>query len=658
MKEALRPSRRLIGVFIVFILLPGAILAGFAIRALRQEGQIARQRTRENLERTAEEIGRGLDEEFRQWSEAARSGRFPEAVERVFAEPGGGVFLSVADKILETFPSGALLYRPATLAGPKILSSRPSAALAEAEALEIGRKDYVRAVAAYRRILDTAGAGERPLALHRLARTLRKAGRLEESAAAYRDLRDLESVLIGDLPSDLIARSELCSFAAERGDSAGLSDQALAFYRELAGGRWLLDKPRYLFYSDRCRTWCRESAAAGEEFDRLRTTEERKLSLARAVEKLVDERGRAVFDGNEAFLACWDDEPFRAIVLSTAVLESSWWPRLFAGRGEDLRAVLSVPDGSAVFGEPSPSSQPFAVTRDLRLDGAPWLLRVWPARPETIDADIRQRRTLSLAILGFIVVLLLFGSYVTVRIIRRELEIARLRADFVSTVSHEFRSPLTGIRQLAEMLFDGRVTDPEKQRKYFQMIVGESERLGRLVENVLDFSRMEEGRREYRFEPLALAPWLRGLAADFASEVAAAGARIEAEIPDGLPVVSADKEALGSAVRNLLDNAVKYSPGEKRVWIEAAASGGEVRISVRDKGVGISEEDRKRVFDRFFRAGGEISKRVKGAGLGLSLVKHVVTAHRGAVKCESRPGEGSTFTIRLPAAVSARGEGK
>ncbi len=252
--------------------------------------------------------------------------------------------------------------------------------------------------------------------------------------------------------------------------------------------------------------------------------------------------------------------------------------------------------------------------------------------------------------LGFVTVLLAFGSYLTVRIVRRELEIARLRADFVSTVSHEFRSPLTGIRQLGSMLLDGRVPDAEKQRGYFRMIVQESDRLSRLVENILDFSRMEEGRKEYRFAPLDPTPWLRTVVADFVTEIAANGAAVEADIPDGLPLISADQEALGSAVRNLLDNAVKYSPGSKTVWLDAGAEGDAVKISVRDKGVGISEHDQKHVFDRFYRVEAEISKRVKGVGLGLNLVKHVVTAHGGTVECRSRAGEGSAFIIRLPAA--------
>jgi two-component system phosphate regulon sensor histidine kinase PhoR len=187
------------------------------------------------------------------------------------------------------------------------------------------------------------------------------------------------------------------------------------------------------------------------------------------------------------------------------------------------------------------------------------------------------------------------------------------------------------------------------------MIVQESDRLARLVENILDFSRMEEGRREYRYEPLDPTPWLRKLAADFEAEIAVSGVAVEADIADGLPAVSADREALGSAVRNLLDNAVKYSPGAKTVWLDASAEGGEIRIAVRDRGVGISEQDRKHIFDRFYRADGEISKRVKGAGLGLSLVRYIVTAHGGTVECQSRVGEGSTFKIRLPAAPVTRG---
>jgi two-component system OmpR family sensor kinase len=159
---------------------------------------------------------------------------------------------------------------------------------------------------------------------------------------------------------------------------------------------------------------------------------------------------------------------------------------------------------------------------------------------------------------------------------------------------------------------------------------------------------MEEGRKEYRFVSLDTSVWLGKLAADFEAETAVAGVDVITSIPDKLPPISADPEALGSAVRNLLDNAVKYSPDKKAVWLDAVAKGREVIIRVKDQGIGISLQEQPHIFDRFFRAEGEVSRRIKGAGLGLSLVKHIVTAHGGAVECRSQVNEGSTFSIRLP----------
>jgi signal transduction histidine kinase len=159
---------------------------------------------------------------------------------------------------------------------------------------------------------------------------------------------------------------------------------------------------------------------------------------------------------------------------------------------------------------------------------------------------------------------------------------------------------------------------------------------------------MEEGRKHYRFEPFEPAPWLEEMARDFQGEVAGMGFTVAASVPESLPVLTGDREALTRAVHNLLDNAVKYSPNSKIVWLGASSNGEALFISVRDQGVGIPEEDKAHVFEKFYR-GGELAQQVKGVGLGLNLVKHIVAAHSGAVDFESKEGEGSTFTIRLKA---------
>jgi signal transduction histidine kinase len=268
-------------------------------------------------------------------------------------------------------------------------------------------------------------------------------------------------------------------------------------------------------------------------------------------------------------------------------------------------------------------------------------------------AGLRRTQNFYLAVLLVMTALLGFGGYITIRTVKRELEIARMRADFVSTVSHEFRSPLAGILQLGEMLLDERIQDDDRKRSYYRMIVQESKRLGNLVENLLDFSRMEEGRKEYRFAPVNASPWLRELTANFREEAAAHEFTLEADIPGALPEITADAEALSCAVHNLLDNAIKYSPGGKTIWLEAGSKDDRIMISVRDCGVGISKEDQRRIFEKFYRVDGRLSHKVKGVGLGLSLVKHIVTAHGGEVECASRSGEGSTFTIHLPASRHA-----
>ena len=268
-------------------------------------------------------------------------------------------------------------------------------------------------------------------------------------------------------------------------------------------------------------------------------------------------------------------------------------------------------------------------------------------------AELQRRQAVYLAGLGAIVMLMGFGGYFTARVVRQELAVAQLKADFVSAVSHEFRSPLTGIRQLGEMLMRGRVTSDERRQEYYERITRESDRLGQLVENLLDFSRMEAGRREYRMDPIDLGPWLRDLAITFQARCSDSASRIEPAVPATLPTVGADREALASAVENLLDNAMKYSPGQPTVWLSAEAATDGVVIRVRDAGVGIAEVDRAGVFEAFQRGSGEITRRVKGAGIGLSLVRHIVEAHGGRIAYESRIGEGTTFTLHLPALIEA-----
>jgi signal transduction histidine kinase len=200
------------------------------------------------------------------------------------------------------------------------------------------------------------------------------------------------------------------------------------------------------------------------------------------------------------------------------------------------------------------------------------------------------------------------------------------------------------------MLVDGRVADHERRDRLYGTLQRESERLRRLVEGLLDVARMDAGGREYRLERLEPSPFLQALGSEFEADVVAAAnsARVQIDVVPDLPVVRADREALGRALWNLLDNAVKYSPHAPHVRLTARAAGQSVEVVVKDEGLGISREEQAHIFQKFARGSAAMATGVKGTGLGLSMVRHIVEAHGGTVRVESRLGEGSTFTITLP----------
>ena len=163
---------------------------------------------------------------------------------------------------------------------------------------------------------------------------------------------------------------------------------------------------------------------------------------------------------------------------------------------------------------------------------------------------------------------------------------------------------------------------------------------------------MEAGRREYRMELIDTAAWLHGVASAFDAQRRDGMPEVRVLINPRLPAINADAEALACAIHNLLDNAAKYSPGRPAVWLEAESDASGLAIRVRDEGEGIDADDRARIFDTFVRGTDDLTRRVKGAGIGLSLVRHIVSAHGGRVECDSRVGQGTTFSIHLPAVVA------
>jgi signal transduction histidine kinase len=251
-------------------------------------------------------------------------------------------------------------------------------------------------------------------------------------------------------------------------------------------------------------------------------------------------------------------------------------------------------------------------------------------------------------VLSALSLLMAGGVYMAYRNISREMNLARLKSDFVANVSHELRTPLALIRLYAETLELGRLTAQEKYQEYFRIIREESERLSALINNILDFSRIEAGRKEYDFKQTDLAELVRSTLESYRFQIEQNGFAFEENIANDIPPVNVDREAIARSLLNLVNNALKYSKDQKFIGVSLYRANGSVKLEVRDRGIGIAPAEQDKIFEKFYRCGDPLVHNTKGSGLGLSLVKHIAQAHGGNVFVESVPERGSKFTIALP----------
>jgi signal transduction histidine kinase len=254
----------------------------------------------------------------------------------------------------------------------------------------------------------------------------------------------------------------------------------------------------------------------------------------------------------------------------------------------------------------------------------------------------------SFLILGIFSLLLVGGLVLTYRSVSKEVALARLKSDFVSNVSHELRTPLALIRLYAETLELGRIKGEAKVEEYYRIIRTESERLTALINNILDFSRIEAGRKEYDFRQTDLAELVSNTLDTYRAQIHEHGFTLEQSIDWTIPAVQVDREAIARSLVNLVNNALKYSDTEKFLCVKLYRADGALKLEVVDHGIGIARNEQSKVFEKFYRAGNPLVHNTKGSGLGLSLVRHIAHAHGGEVEVESTPGKGSKFTLTLP----------
>lgn len=267
---------------------------------------------------------------------------------------------------------------------------------------------------------------------------------------------------------------------------------------------------------------------------------------------------------------------------------------------------------------------------------------------KTVEDLVQQRAMTNILLVGLLTVVLLLGVWVVYRNVRREVELAQIKSEFVSNVSHELRTPLSLISMFSETLEMDRVKTEEKKKEYFSIISQEANRLSKIVNSILNFSKMEAGKRQFNFVDSYLNDVAESVYRSYKFHLEQKGFAINIVKDEAIPIIRIDEEAVSEAIVNLVDNAVKYSDQNKEIRIRTGMENNFAFIQVEDKGVGIAEKDQRKIFEKFFRVSSGNVHNVKGSGLGLSIVKYIMDAHKGKIELFSEIGKGSKFKLLFP----------
>jgi len=360
-----------------------------------------------------------------------------------------------------------------------------------------------------------------------------------------------------------------------------------------------------------------------------------------------------------------DDVALGMVAFDSDYLQKNFFPAVMKDVLNSKSAMLRAdPNPPAMMIHSPKDPTPWVVSADWD-GGKPEVERpfadifpgmVWGIKfPGKTIADIGARfLRYNYAVLAALSLVMIGGIFLTYRNVSREMNLARLKSDFVANVSHELRTPLALIRLYAETLELGRLTAKEKYQEYFRIIREESERLTALINNILDFSRIEAGRKEYEFKETNLPELVRSTLDSYRFQIEQNGFAFEENISRDIPPVNVDREAIARSLLNLVNNALKYSKDRKYISVSLYRTNGSVKLEVRDHGIGIPPGEQEKIFEKFYRCGDPLVHNIKGSGLGLALVRHIVRAHGGDVQVESAPEKGSKFTIALPLEPSSR----
>lgn len=701
LRLVLLQNRKFLTTFFLVVFLPSVILAYFGIRAIRNERYKLQQLNLEQqrgLVRTIEaEVQSLLERETASLREFSTSGAM---IDRDYRSLHELIVSRIQNK--SVLGQVALLGREGEIWFPGLAAQPPAAPnpdvpaewkrlqpeVARAERSEFQLKNIPEAVSLYGRILQRSkDATVKAWIKSRIARCRVKQKDFKQAAMTYRSMIDEFPGALSESgrPLEIVCRMEILDALRADKDFDALFPESLQAIKRLDSNFWSINGDQAEHYVSLLFQTIEEARNQGppghvpEDYEssvrEIRNSLDRKRAvwhLAEAVredllpdfkkslenstnENLDIHKSILQFDGEDVLVLLvpvlrkntGQAEEFLGSLLRIDDWKESLDVRLSESRPAGITIVLrSILSEKVVYGAEIPSGQTPALTDFFAENFPSWRVEVF--QDESAAKGVPLIRNIFFWTILALLIIVFFGSGLIIRTIIQEVNLLNLKSEFIASVSHEFKTPLTAMGAILERLLSNEVEDPKKAQEYYRTLSHDSERLKRLVKNVLDFTKIEDGKKEYKLMATDIARLVRQEVESFQKENELAGFTVETRIDENIPPVLADEDALRQALHNILDNAAKFSGREKNIDVAVTRQSNSVEIAVEDRGIGIPENEQKKVFEKFYRGKQASSVSPTGTGLGLTLVKHIMDAHGGDVVIRSQPGKGTCVSLILP----------
>jgi signal transduction histidine kinase/tetratricopeptide (TPR) repeat protein len=700
LRQVLRQNRKFLATYLFVVFVPSIVLAILGARAIFNE-RYKLQQTRLEQQRVLVNM---LKAEVNSMIEREISGLREIAASRSLIDRDYELFRRLVVKSLRdstiigriaVYQNGNSIWFPEFAARPDIDGNPKAAAewkrlqsdLDRAEDMEFRSGNISGAAGYYRQILRRAREKQvKAWILSRITRCEAKQGNYQSALTGYQHIVDDFPDLLTESGRDLgiVVRLGILEILLTNGDAAAFFTESLQTLESLDGRFWFIASSQVQMYREMIHRMIEEAVSvlsletAPVEYQPsialITQSIDNKLIIRRMAENaeqslqpFMDQEGNPssesrglrkkafLFEGQDvlaliqpcSYKSSGGDRPFLVSFMGS----ESWSKYLGAyvsssvpqGSSILLRSNLS---GKVLYGRSKTEDSGFLLSDMFPENFPPWTVEVYQS--EGVAEEFYLTRNIFFWIILALLAIVIFGSALIIRSIVQEVNLLNLKSEFIASVSHEFKTPLAAISAVLERLLSDTVTDPKKTREYYHLLSHDSGKLKRLVKNILDFTKIEEKKREYNLAETDIKTLVQQEVEGFRKEHMMEGYEVDLTVEDHIPAVSVDKEAVRQALHNILDNAAKFSKMQKKIDVDVRRKRDSVEIAVSDRGIGIPEDERKKVFDKFYRGKHAASISPTGTGLGLTLVKHIMDGHGGDVVIAKRLGRGCRVSLILP----------